>query len=161
MIEAKRIPCEWKEEYSVNGVTFDSYHEAESYQNLLNNPNILTKLEFVSHKGEKLVANDFLRAKDIPEFCYLKVKEDLPFAIYITSFLYFVNNNQKLWTFNSEINNKLPSKKGIYYNNYSNAYNGGYGRNGFEKIATLEELEIKKKEIENKIERTKKIYNYF
>lgn len=161
MIETRRVPCKWEEEYIVNGITFNSYREAESYQNLLDNPNVLETLEFVSSEGEVLVANDFIRERRIPDFCYLKVTEDLPFDIYVTSFLCFINNNQKICVHHSESNDYIPTAKGIYYNNYTNAWSGGWGNNGFERIRTLEKLEKDKSEIESKIEKTKKIYNYF
>lgn len=161
MIETKKIPCDWKKEYSVNGIAFDSYYEAESYQNLLDNPNILEKLEFVSFNGETLVADDFIKERSIPEFCYLKVTENLPFNIYVSSFLCFINNHQKIFVHHCESNICIPNTKGIYYNNYSSAYNGGWSGNGFEKVSTLEELEKEKNDIEKKINKTKKIYSYF
>ena len=158
-MEKISIPCEWEYHYKVDNFTFYDFNTAMSYEQITENPQVLKLIELVSAKGEIISLNN-IDDNSFPAFCYMKIKEDLPFIIY-TKALFTYLNQTDTFVSHREYNEILPRTKGIYYNNYSNAFNGSYGFNGFEPIKSLDELEKQKIAIEVEIENTKKIENYF
>lgn len=158
MIKKIKVPCDWKESYQVGEFTFSDYEIADCYNDLLKNPEVLEKVKIVDADGNKIPLSTL--TDHFPYSCYLEITENLPFTIYVESLFTYLNNHRK-FLLNKEYNTSLPREKGFYFNNYSNAYNGAFGSNGFEKLKSLEYLEEEKRVIEAKIEQLKKVSKFF
>ena len=158
MIKKIKVPCDWKESYQVGEFTFADYKIADCYNDLLENPKVLEKIKIVDEDGNKIPLSTL--TDHFPYFCYLEITEDLPFTIYVESLFTYLNNHRN-FSLHKEDNVSLPREKGFYFNDYSNAYNGGYGSNGFEKLKSMEYLEEEKRVIEVRIERLKKVSKFF
>jgi hypothetical protein len=157
MIKTIKTPIKWTEEYEVNNIIFSELIEAKSYNNLLKNPNVLEKIKIVDKNGKPILLNEI--GFNFPEFCYILISENLPFQIHTYSLFTFLNGElNRSW---DEVNSVLPTEKGIYYNDYSNHYQGSYGFNGFVKLKEIQELEKQKKDIEEQIANTKKVIDFF
>jgi hypothetical protein len=158
MIKTVKTPCKWEEKYDVNGIRFKDYSVAESYVNLMKHPEVLDSLKFVNRYGQPIPYENF--TDSIPAFCYLSVEKELPFVVYVESLFAFLNKHNN---FNSrmESNSNIPYAVGIYYNDYTEAFNGGYGANGFTRVSSLDKLYAEKKRLDEKIENVEKIHNFF
>ena len=158
MIKKIKVPCDWEEKYQVGEFTFSDYEIADCYNDLLENPEVLEKIKIVDADGNKISLSTL--TEHFPYFCYLEITENLPFTIYVESLFTYLNNHRN-FSLRKEDNISLPREKGFYFNNYSNAYNGAFGSNGFEKLKSLEYLKEEKRVAEAKIEQLKKVYKFF
>ena len=142
-METIKIPVEYKTYYVANdGKKWKSQKQCEQYEQLLADPSPLRELSFYDNKGKPL---DVFALKDIPAFSYLVLRNDIkdydPEVVKaIIGYSYY-----------SEQSYHLPTTQGIWYNDWSNAYSGGYGFNGWVQCDTIDTLLRKIEECQNKI----------
>lgn len=120
----------------------------KQYEELLADPSPIKNLKFFDGEGEPI--DVFARGK-IPCFCYLVLTDTL--KDYHWSVIKAIIGDRD----NDEASYHLPTSKGVWYNNWSNAFNGGYGYNGWEQENSIEYLENKIKSCQNKIKLLEKI----
>jgi hypothetical protein len=143
-----KVPIEFEEKYiSIDGKTWGARHQCEQYEELLADNSILKDLPFYDEKGNRL---DIFALKQIPAFSYLVLNQDI--KNYDSEVIRIILNGR-----GSNEYFQLPSTKGIWYNNWTNAYNGSYGFNGWEKCLTIEQLNNKIKSYQRQIELFEKI----
>lgn len=142
-MEIIKIPVEYKTYYVANdGKKWRYQKQCEQYEQLLADPSPLRELSFYDDEGKPL---DVFALKDIPDFSYLVLRNDIedydPEVVKdIIGYQYY-----------SEQSYHLPTTKGIWYNDWSNAYSGGYGSNGWKQCDTIDALLLKIEECQNKI----------
>ena len=142
-METIKIPVEYKTYYVANdGKKWKSQKQCEQYEQLLADPSPLRELSFYDNKGKPL---DVFALKDIPVFSYLVLRNDIedydPEVVKaIIGYSYY-----------SEQSYHLPTTQGIWYNDWSNAYSGGYGFNGWVQCDTIDTLLRKIEKCQNKI----------
>ena len=142
-MEIVKIPIEFATQYISNdGKKWKYQEQCEQYEQLLADPSPLRELSFYDGEGKSL---DIFALKDIPAFSYLVLKNDIERYDHEV-----VKTIVGCWH-NSEESFRLPTTKGIWYNDWSNAYNGGYGFNGWVQCDTIDTLRSKIEECQNKI----------
>jgi hypothetical protein len=120
----------------------------KQYEELLADPSPIKNLKFFDGEGEPI--DVFARGK-IPCFCYLVLTSTI--KDYHWSVIKAIIGDRG----NDETSYNLPNYKGVWYNDWSNAYNGAYGYNGWTTIDSIEALENKIKSCQNKIKLLEKI----
>lgn len=120
----------------------------KQYEELLADPSPIKNLKFFDSEGEPI--DVFARGK-IPCFCYLVLTNTI--KDYHWSVIKAIIGNRD----NDEASYHLPNYKGVWYNDWSNAYNGAYGYNGWTTIDSIEALENKIKSCQSKIKLLEKI----
>lgn len=142
-MEIIKIPIEFETRYISNdGKEWKYQNQCEQYEQLLADSSPLRELSFYNAEGESL---DVFALKDIPAFSYLVLKKDIEYydpEVVKTVIGYWYNSNESF---------RLPTTKGIWYNDWSNAYSGGYGFNGWVRCDTIDTLLLTIKECQNKI----------
>lgn len=142
-MEIIKIPIEFETRYVSNdGKKWKYQKQCEQYEQLLANPSPLRELSFYDAKGKLL---DIFVLKDIPAFSYLVLKNDI--ERYDPE---VVKTIIGCWH-NTDESFRLPTTKGIWYNDWSNAHSGGYGFNGWVRCDTIDTLLLKIEECQNKI----------
>ena len=142
-MEIVKIPIEFATQYISNdGKKWKYQEQCEQYEQLLADPSPLRELSFYDGEGKSL---DIFALKDIPAFSYLVLKNDIEH--YDPE---VVKTVVGCWH-SSEESFRLPTTKGIWYNDWTNAYNGGYGFNGWVQCDTIDTLRSKIEECQNKI----------
>lgn len=142
-MEIVEIPIDFEIRYVSNdGTKWKSQKQCEQYEQLLADPSPLRELPFYNDKGKPL---DVFALKDIPAFSYLVLKNDIedydPEVVHtIIGCWHSVNGSFH-----------LPTTKGIWYNDWTNAYNGSYGFNGWVQCDTIDTLLLTIEECQNKI----------
>jgi hypothetical protein len=110
----------------------------------------LRELSFFDCKGNPI---DIFQLKDIPVFSYLvlrqKIKSYSPKVVHAIIGASCSNDESF----------RLPTTEGVWYNDWSNAYNGAHGSNGWMREPTINELQRKIKQCEEKIEKFQKMIN--
>lgn len=142
-MEVIKIPIEFETRYVSNdGKKWKYQKQCEQYEQLLADPSPLRELSFYDAKGKPL---DVFALKDIPAFSYLVLKNDI--ERYDPEVVKAIIG----YGYNSEESFRLPTTKGIWYNDWSNAYNGSYGFNGWVQCDTIDTLQLTIEECQNKI----------
>ena len=118
------------------------------YEELLADPLPIKNLKFFNNEGEPI---DVFALGKIPCFCYLVLTDTI--QEYHWSVVKAIIGNRE----NDERSYDLPTSKGVWYNDWSEAYSGGYGRNGWKREDSIEYLESKITSCQNKINLLKKI----
>lgn len=145
----EKIATEYETRYiSDDGKEWKAKWLCQQYEELLKDPTPLKTLKFFDSEGEPI---DVFALKEIPCFSYLVITEDI--ANYDSSVVKAIIGSQEY----SETSYNLPTFKGVYYNDWSEAFNGGYGRNGWVEEDSIEWLERRIKSCQNKINILKKI----
>ena len=145
----EKIATQYETYYISNdGKTWRSEEWCRQYEELLADVSPIKNLKFFNGDGEPI---DVFALGKIPCFCYLVLTDEIKH--YHWSVIKTIVGNKE----NDEVSYHLPTSKGIWYNDWSEAFNGGYGRNGWVREDDIEYLEIKIKSYQNKINFLKKI----
>jgi hypothetical protein len=145
----EKIATQYETYYIANdGKEWRSEEWCRQYEELLADPSPLKNLKFFDSEGEPI---DVFALGKIPCFCYLVLTDTI--QKYHWSVVKAIIGNRE----NDETSYNLPTSKGVWYNDWSNAFNGGYGSNGWERADSIEYLEIKIKSCQDKINLLKKI----
>lgn len=120
----------------------------KQYEELLADSSSIKNLQFFNGDGEPI---DVFALGEIPYFCYLVLTDEI--KNYHWSVIKAIIGNKE----NDEVSYDLPTSKGVWYNDWSEAFNGGYGYNGWKRVDSIEYLENKIKSCQNKIKLLKKI----
>lgn len=134
--------------FANDGTVWKRESECRQYEELLVDASPLKKLKFFNSDGEPI---DVFALKEIPPFCYLVLTEELPY--YDWKVVKAIIGSNK----NTDDSYRLPSYCGVWYNDWSNAYNGMNGSNGWKIVESIESLEYRIKAYQNKVELLKKI----
>jgi hypothetical protein len=131
-----------------DGKKWEEENWCRQYEELLADSSPIKSLHFFNSNGEPI---DVFALKKIPCFCYLVLTDDI--KRYHWSVVKNIIGNKD----NDELSYDLPIFKGIWYNDWSSAVNGGYGYNGWVQMETIKCLEDEIKRCQNKINLLKKI----
>jgi hypothetical protein len=118
--------------------------ECEQYEELLADPSPLKDLSFFNSDGNPI---DVFQLKDIPAFSYLVLTNDIK-RYHQTVVKAIIGNPHDCVTSSYS----LPAKQGIWYNDWSNAYNGAYGLNGWVKQPSIKSLQCEINNYQRKIQ---------
>ena len=140
----EKIPVEFEERYIANdGKVWQTRIECEQYEELLADPSPLKDLSFFDCDGNPI---DIFQMKEIPAFSYLVLTNDIKRyqpAVVKAIIDYPYGCDTSSYT--------LPTEQGIWYNDWSNAYNGAYGSNGWVKQSNIETLQCEINSCQRKI----------
>jgi hypothetical protein len=143
-MRVEKIPVEFERRYIANdGKVWQTQIECEQYEELLADPSPLKDLSFFDNDGNLI---DIFQMKEIPAFSYLVLTTDIK-RYQPTVVRAIVGNSYGCDTSSYA----LPTEQGIWYNNWTNAYNGAYGSNGWEKQPSIESLQCKINSCQRKI----------
>jgi hypothetical protein len=151
-MEIKKTPVVFEEEFiSVDGKSFQFQDTCEQYEQLLLDSTPLRNLSFFDKAGEPL---DIFALHDIPPFSYLVLKHDIPdFDPEAVQAIIGADDTLDFISFS------LPHTVGIWYNDWTNSYSGGYGRNGWRRCPSIEELQATISSCQNQIALLNKLNN--
>jgi hypothetical protein len=145
----EKIATQYETYYISNdGKKWRSEEWCKQYEELLADPSPIKNLKFFNDNGEPI---DVFARRAIPCFCYLVLTDEI--KKYHWSVVKAIIGNRE----NDETSYNLPTYEGVWYNNWSNAFNGGYGPNGWEQEDSIKSLESKIKSYQNKIKLLEKI----
>lgn len=145
----EKIATQYETYYiSDDGKKWHSEDWCRQYEKLLADPSPIKNLKFFNGNGEPI---DVFALKEIPCFCYLVLTDEI--KKYHWSVIKAIIGNRD----NDEASYSLPTFKGVWYNDWSNAFNGAYGYNGWTTIDSIETLENKITSCQNKIKLLEKI----
>ena len=140
----EKIPVEFEERYIANdGRVWRTQTECEQYEELLADPSPLKNLSFFDSEGNPI---DIFQLKEIPAFSYLILPNNIKryqstVVRAIVGYPYACDTDSY----------RLPTEQGIWYNDWSNAYNGAYGSNGWVRQPSIESLQNEIIEYQRKI----------
>lgn len=146
----EKIPVEFEERYIANdGKMWRTQIECEQYEELLADPSPLKNLSFFDNDGNPI---DIFQLKEIPAFSYLVLTNDIkryqPMVVKaIVGYPYACGTDSY----------RLPTKQGIWYNDWTNACNGAYGSNGWVEQPSIELLQREINDCQRKIKLFQKI----
>ena len=150
-MKIEKVATEYETRYIANdGKMWKSKIECEQYEELLTDSSPLQKLHFFDKECNPI---DIFQLKDIPHFCYLVLEQDI--QCYRPEVVKAIVGNNRY----DDASYKLPTTKGVWYNDWSSAYSGGYGRNGWEKLPSIESLQNTISYYKERIEKIKKMTN--
>lgn len=141
----EKIPVEFEKRYIANdGKVWQTQIECEQYEELLADPSVLKDLSFFDGDGNPI---DIFQSKEIPAFSYLVLTNNI--KRYRPAVVKAIVGN----SYGCDISSyTLPTEQGIWYNDWTNAYNGGYGSNGWVKQPSIEALQREINSCQRKIE---------
>ena len=150
-MKVEKIVREYDEVYiAEDGTKWYSENLCKDYEELLKDPSPIKSLKFFDSKGDPI---DVFALGEIPKFSYLFIAENRN-KYYHWSVVKTIIGKQD----NDTDSYDLPLLQGIYYNDWSEAFNGGRGFNGWRRIEeSIESLEDKIKRCQKGIELLKKI----
>ena len=130
----EKIAVEFEERYIANdGKVWRTQVECEQYEELLADPSPLKSLTFFDSDGNPI---DIFQLKEIPAFSYLLLTNDIkryqPTVVRAIVGYPYVSDTDSY---------RLPTEKGIWYNDWSNACNGAHGSNGWVRQPSIESLQ--------------------
>ena len=143
-MRVKKMPVEFEERYIANdGKVWRTKIECEQYEELLADPSPLKDLSFFDNEGNPI---DIFQLKHIPAFSYLVltngIKRYLPTVVKaIVGDPYDCDTSSY----------SLPTEQGIWYNDWSNAYEGAYGANGWRRQPSIKSMQCEINSYQNKI----------
>ena len=148
-MKVEKIATQYETRYfAEDGREWDSEYLCKQYEELLADPTPLKKLKFFSGDGEPI---NIFALKSIPPFCYLVLTEDFP--QYDSRVIKAIVGNRN----NDERSYVLPHFLGVWYNDWSEAYNGGYGFNGWKAVESIQTLKNQIQSRQEKIKLLEKI----
>ena len=140
----EKVPVEFEERYIANdGKVWQTRIECEQYEELLADPSPLRNLSFFDSDGNPI---DIFQMKEIPAFSYLVLTNDI--KRYQPTVVKAIVGNPYGSDMDSYI---LPTKQGIWHNDWANAYNGAYGSNGWVKQSSIASLQCEINSCQRKI----------
>ena len=150
-MKVEKVIREYDEVYiAEDGSRWSSEKLCKQYEELLKDPSPIKSLKFFDNKGNPI---DVFALREIPKFSYLFIAENR--TKYYDWFVIKAIIGKKD---NDTESYDLPMSKGIYYNDWFEALNGGRGFNGWRRIEeTIESLEYQIKCCQDKIKLLKKI----
>jgi hypothetical protein len=140
-----KVPIEYATTYVANdGVEWSTKHQCEQYEKLLNDTAILKSLNFYNQEGNPI---NIFELKRIPAFSYLVLTQDIERydSKVIKAIICGNRTNDDLASYD------LPTSAGVWYNDWTNAYSGEYGFNGWIKEWSIDTYQQKIKEMQNKV----------
>jgi hypothetical protein len=141
----EKIPVEFEERYIANdGKVWRTQIECEQYEELLADPSPLRNLSFFDRDGNPI---DIFQMKEIPAFSYLVLTDDI--KRYQPTVIKAIVGNPYGCDTSSYA---LPTRPGIWYNDWANAYNGAYGSNGWVEQPSIASLQYTINSCQKKIE---------
>ena len=142
-MEIIKVPTQFEERYvAIDGKQWSTQYQCEQYECLLSDPSPLKNLLFYDTNGNPV---DIFILKNIPHFTYLILKQDIKH--YDSSVVKAIVGSNK-----DDISFNLPFTAGIWFNDWTNAYNGNCGSNGWRKCPSIKELQSKIKLYQQKID---------
>lgn len=149
MITEKR-PVIYKNVYIANdGIIWDKESQCTQYEELLKDLTPLKDLKFFDSKGNLI---DIFKEKNIPPFSYLMITKDT--ERYDREVIQYLVTGKK----GDNVSYELPNAIGLYYNDWTEAYSGGYGSNGWVESKSTADLEYIISECQRQIAIYQKIY---
>ena len=143
-MRVEKVPVEFETRYIANdGKVWQTRIECEQYEELLADPSPLKDLSFFDSDGNPI---DIFQMKEIPTFSYLVLTNDIK-RYQPTVVKAIVGDGYGGGTDSYA----LPTEQGIWYNDWSNAYSGAYGSNGWVRQPSIESLQCKINSCQNKI----------
>lgn len=141
----EKVPVEFETRYIANdGKVWQTRIECEQYEELLADPSPLRDLSFFDSNGNPI---DIFQMKEIPAFSYLVLTNGIKrYRPAVVKAIVGVSYGNDMSSYD------LPTEQGIWYNDWTNAYNGGYGSNGWVKQPNIEALQRKINNYQRKIE---------
>lgn len=141
----EKIPVEFERRYIANdGKAWKTQIECEQYEELLADPSALKDLSFFDGDGNPI---DIFQLKEIPAFSYLVLTNGIKrYRPTVVKAIVGVSYGSDMSSYD------LPTEQGIWYNDWTNAYSGGYGSNGWVKQSSIETLQRKINNYQRKIE---------
>lgn len=125
-----------------DGREFDNEYECKVYEQFAPQSVYDVVSKYVSFYDDEVV--EAFKRNEIPQFAYLLVKERIPKEVikYCDLITRYEENlpNIGVWQGN------VPT---LFYNDYSNAYNGSFADNGWKRIGNYHDIEEKIKQYEN------------
>jgi hypothetical protein len=148
----EKIPVEFEERYIANdGKVWRTQIECEQYEELLADTSPLKNLSFFDKDGNPI---DIFQLKEIPAFSYLVLTNDI--KRYQPKVVKAIVGDP----YGSDMSSyTLPTRQGVWYNDWSNAYNGSFGFNGWTQCETINTLLNTIQSCQNKIKFLEKIIN--
>lgn len=143
-MRVEKMPVEFEKRYIANdGKVWQTQIECEQYEELLADPSPLKDLSFFDDEGNPI---DIFQLKNIPAFSYLvltnSIKRYQPAVVKtIVGDLYRYDTSSYT----------LPTEQGIWYNDWSNAYEGAYGPNGWVRQPSIQSLQFEINSYQSKI----------
>jgi hypothetical protein len=148
-MKIEKIATQYETRYISNdGKMWETEQECQQYEELLADPTPLKKLSFYDSEGNSI---DIFARKEIPPFAYLVLTE--PIKRYHGKVIKTLLGHRG----NDDTSFMLPTKVGVWYNDWSEAYNGGYGWNGWKQEPSIDDLQWEVDYRKRKIEFLKKI----
>ena len=146
----EKIPVEFETRYIANdGKMWQTQTECEQYEELLADPSPLKDLSFFANDGNPI---DIFQLKEIPAFSYLVLSSNI--KRYRPTVVKAIVGSYR----GSDISSyDLPTEQGIWYNDWTNAYNGAYGSNGWTRQPSVESLQRTIISCQKKIEKFQKM----
>lgn len=131
-MKIEKRPIMYKNVYIANdGIIWDRECQCTQYESLLKDATPLKNLKFFDNKGNFI---DIFKEKDIPHFSYLIITKDI--EKYDGEVIQYLITGKK----GDNASYELPNATGLWYNDWTEAYSGGNGYNGWveaEDIANL------------------------
>jgi hypothetical protein len=149
-MEVIKTPAYYETSYrSIDGKIWQTEQQCLQYEALLADPSPLKNLAFYNGEGAPI---DIFALKEIPAFVYLLIKEESEVKydpLVIKTLIGAIGSVDASYN--------LPILKGLWFNDWSNAYNGGYGFNGWERCDSIDSLQQQIASYQRRIELYKKI----
>ena len=143
-MRVEKIPVEFETRYIANdGKVWQTQIECEQYEELLADPSPLRDLSFFDSNGNPI---DIFQMKEIPAFSYLVLTND--FKRYQPTVVKAIVGEPHGCDTSSYT---LPTKRGIWHNDWTNAYNGAYGFNGWVEQPSIASLQCEINSCQRKI----------
>ena len=148
----KKMPIDFEERYTANdGKIWRTQIECEQYEELLADPSPLKNLSFFDSDGNPI---DVFQLKDIPAFSYLVLTNGVKrYQPTVVKAIIGDPYDSGMPSY------ALPTERGIWYNDWSNAYEGAYGPNGWVRKSTIKDLQKQIEHCQEEIEKLQKIAN--
>ena len=143
-MRVEKIPVEFETRYIANdGKMWQTQAECEQYEELLADPSPLKNLSFFDNDGNPI---DIFQLKEIPAFSYLVLSNNIKryqstVVRAIVRYPYACDTDSY----------RLPTEQGIWYNDWTNAYNGAHGSNGWVRQPSIASLQCEINSCQRKI----------
>ena len=146
----EKVPVEFETRYIANdGKMWQTQTECEQYEELLADPSPLKDLSFFDNDGNPI---NIFQLKEIPAFSYLVLTNDI--KRYRPTVVKAIVGSFHGCDMSSYT---LPTEQGIWYNDWTNAYNGAHGSNGWVRQPSIKSLQCTINSCQKKIEKFQKM----
>lgn len=145
-----KTPAYYETNYqSIDGKIWNTEQQCLQYEALLTDASPLKSLAFYDREGTPI---DVFALKEIPDFVYLLIKEESKVK-YNPLVVHAIIGARG----SADESYNLPTSEGLWFNDWSNGYNGGNGFNGWERCDSIDFLQRKITSISKRIELYKKM----